>query len=362
MEVPTLHSSEILKNQSSIATITKEVHNKEFMSCYLTTLKLRKTQERRTERTDESSPSNPDLSAHPISRVPGQSNFTKKVLSGYMVTLTLLRETAYNSIIYKSGPSTLIPNLPIPSLEQSLVRTNQIYRQDPSRDPKLNQEPKEVTVVQSEIVPAGQIPDKISQSLPISVQQPGSSAFSTQEIIKQAENLQKKKPWAKFSIYRVPKIMREVDEKLYVPQMVSIGPYHHGKKELADMETHKWRAMHQVCKRTGHDMKRYIAEIWPLENWAWSSYEGEIEMSRYEFVHCLVLLHIPFVYTSIVCNWNLNQFCTTAIHGLNLPCNTINSRCLMAFLYWSYSWVLSRKKFSFSSVTPIMIPSSLHAA
>ncbi|CAL2240903.1 unnamed protein product [Prunus armeniaca] len=40
-------------------------------------------------------------------------------------------------------------------------------------------------------------------------------------------------------IYRVPNKLRKVNEAAYTPQLISIGPFHHGKPELKDMENHK---------------------------------------------------------------------------------------------------------------------------
>ncbi|XP_040364546.1 UPF0481 protein At3g47200 [Rosa chinensis] len=42
-------------------------------------------------------------------------------------------------------------------------------------------------------------------------------------------------------IYRVPKRLRDVNEKAYTPQVVSIGPLHHGREGLEAMEDHKIR-------------------------------------------------------------------------------------------------------------------------
>ncbi|ONI34346.1 hypothetical protein PRUPE_1G476600 [Prunus persica] len=43
------------------------------------------------------------------------------------------------------------------------------------------------------------------------------------------------------SIYRVPERLRNVKQKAYTPQVVSIGPLHHGSKNLEAMEDHKLR-------------------------------------------------------------------------------------------------------------------------
>lgn len=40
-------------------------------------------------------------------------------------------------------------------------------------------------------------------------------------------------------IFRVPKHIREVDERAYTPQCVSIGPFHYGHRKLSFMESHK---------------------------------------------------------------------------------------------------------------------------
>jgi len=42
-------------------------------------------------------------------------------------------------------------------------------------------------------------------------------------------------------IYRVPKGLRVLNEKAYTPQLVSIGPLHHGREEFKAMEEYKRR-------------------------------------------------------------------------------------------------------------------------
>jgi hypothetical protein len=70
-------------------------------------------------------------------------------------------------------------------------------------------------------------------------------------------------PWARLSVYHVPKSLREGDDRAYMPQVVSIGPLHAGKQPLSEMERHKWRALHQVLKRTGHDVTTYLDAVRP---------------------------------------------------------------------------------------------------
>ncbi|CBI30410.3 unnamed protein product, partial [Vitis vinifera] len=41
------------------------------------------------------------------------------------------------------------------------------------------------------------------------------------------------------SISKFPNKLPRLKEEVYSPQIVSIGPYHHGKADLLDMEEHK---------------------------------------------------------------------------------------------------------------------------
>lgn len=44
-----------------------------------------------------------------------------------------------------------------------------------------------------------------------------------------------------WTIYHVPRNMKEVYRKAYLPKLVSIGPFHHGARHLWIMEEHKMR-------------------------------------------------------------------------------------------------------------------------
>uniref|UniRef100_A0A0E0H2W6 Uncharacterized protein n=1 Tax=Oryza nivara TaxID=4536 RepID=A0A0E0H2W6_ORYNI len=97
-------------------------------------------------------------------------------------------------------------------------------------------------------------------------------------------------PWARLSVYRVPKSLRDGDERAYMPQVVSIGPLHRGRRRLREMERHKWRALHHVLKRTGHDVTAYLDALRPMEERARACYDGRVAgMQGNELVECLVL-------------------------------------------------------------------------
>ncbi|KAK0606591.1 hypothetical protein LWI29_001241 [Acer saccharum] len=65
-------------------------------------------------------------------------------------------------------------------------------------------------------------------------------------------------------IYRVPKDLRKINEAAYTPQVISIGPLHHGEKEFFEMEKQKLRYMLEFSKRVSKEklmeFKRFIEE------------------------------------------------------------------------------------------------------
>ncbi|PWA84821.1 hypothetical protein CTI12_AA155880 [Artemisia annua] len=95
--------------------------------------------------------------------------------------------------------------------------------------------------------------------------------------------------WGKLCIYKVPQYLRDGEDKAYVPTIVSLGPYHHGKKRLRGMERHKWRAFYQILKRGKQDAKLYLDTIKELEERARGCYEGNITISSNDFVEMMVL-------------------------------------------------------------------------
>ncbi|KAJ6419835.1 hypothetical protein OIU84_029873, partial [Salix udensis] len=112
---------------------------------------------------------------------------------------------------------------------------------------------------------------------------------SIKKKIEQAGQEDKARSWSKLSIYRVPHYLREVDNKAYVPQVISLGPYHHGEEHLRKMDKHKWRCLHHVMQRPNQDIKLYLDTAREMEAKARSCYEGPINLSSNEFVEMMVL-------------------------------------------------------------------------
>ncbi|KAI3967584.1 hypothetical protein MKW92_004763 [Papaver armeniacum] len=64
-------------------------------------------------------------------------------------------------------------------------------------------------------------------------------------------------------IFIIPTYIKRRNPAAYEPKMVSIGPYHYGKKELEPMESHKERALIHFLKRspTKATKEQYIAAL-----------------------------------------------------------------------------------------------------
>ena len=61
----------------------------------------------------------------------------------------------------------------------------------------------------------------------------------------------------KHCIYRVPKILRELNKDAYTPQLISFGPYHHGADHLRPMEHQKRLSLSNYLRRA----RRTLAEV-----------------------------------------------------------------------------------------------------
>lgn len=95
-------------------------------------------------------------------------------------------------------------------------------------------------------------------------------------------------------IYRVPGELRRVNEKAYKPQVVSIGPLHHGKEGLEDMEEHKKRYLKYFLDRTGVSLEVYVTKIQDKEAELRSCYAHAIELCSDKFVR-IILVDAAFI-------------------------------------------------------------------
>lgn len=88
------------------------------------------------------------------------------------------------------------------------------------------------------------------------------------------------KKWSKRYIYRVPAWIKNLHPDRhshtsdpYRPQLVSLGPFHHGVSDLVGMEVHKHRAVAHLVKRSGKQLSEFTGAVRAVENQLWDAYE-----------------------------------------------------------------------------------------
>ncbi|KAI7981907.1 UPF0481 protein [Camellia lanceoleosa] len=95
---------------------------------------------------------------------------------------------------------------------------------------------------------------------------------------------------SKRCIFRIHEELRGVNEKAYDPDIVAIGPYHHGKDHLQMMEEHKLRYLQLLVERKDEaDSERYVFAIRSLEQEARRCYAEPISLSPDEMIEMLIL-------------------------------------------------------------------------
>ncbi|XP_068660485.1 UPF0481 protein At3g47200-like [Aristolochia californica] len=91
-------------------------------------------------------------------------------------------------------------------------------------------------------------------------------------------------------IHRVPQCFRRIDPRAYDPQIVSIGPFHRGKRSLQAMEEHKWRYLRGMLSRKGDaSLERYLVAVKKLEAKARDCYSETIHVDSNSFVEMMVV-------------------------------------------------------------------------
>ncbi|GKV06845.1 hypothetical protein SLEP1_g18672 [Rubroshorea leprosula] len=67
--------------------------------------------------------------------------------------------------------------------------------------------------------------------------------------------------------FKVPNLLRKTNEKAYEPQIISIGPYHHGKEHLEGMEAHKMHCLKGLLQRRKEtSVHRYVMALKGMED------------------------------------------------------------------------------------------------
>ncbi|KAI3715596.1 hypothetical protein L6452_22582 [Arctium lappa] len=91
------------------------------------------------------------------------------------------------------------------------------------------------------------------------------------------------------SIYRVPHRLRSVEPKAYEPNIVSIGPYHHGVDHLQPMENTKWIFFHRLFTPTKPNLRAVVTELKEMEQKARGCYSEDLKLNSNQFIDMLLI-------------------------------------------------------------------------
>lgn len=96
--------------------------------------------------------------------------------------------------------------------------------------------------------------------------------------------------FSKHSISRVDDDKRKMNQNVYDPRILSIGPFHHGKDQLCKMQQHKYMYLKLLLKRRNEStVDKYVAAVRSMEEKARNSYAEPLKFNQDEFVEILLL-------------------------------------------------------------------------
>ncbi|KAL0007597.1 hypothetical protein SO802_009099 [Lithocarpus litseifolius] len=109
--------------------------------------------------------------------------------------------------------------------------------------------------------------------------------------------------WPECCIYRAPGRIRKINKEAYTPKLISIGPFHHGRKEvrdedgekeLRDTEKLKVRKLKEFCDRTGKCQKEIARIIERNQDKIRRCYSESFDINKEDFMK-MVLLDSTFI-------------------------------------------------------------------
>lgn len=116
-------------------------------------------------------------------------------------------------------------------------------------------------------------------------------------------------------IYRVPYHLRKWNVEAYTPPVISIGPYHHGRKEFQPMEKHKERYFNCFMKRAraaGADIneEELLSIIKDIQNRIRCCYVETVPLESDNFVR-MISMDASFILElflkSYECKWEIDD-------------------------------------------------------
>ncbi|XP_048130754.1 UPF0481 protein At3g47200-like [Rhodamnia argentea] len=92
------------------------------------------------------------------------------------------------------------------------------------------------------------------------------------------------------SIFRVRHVLREANEKAYEPEILAVGPYHHGRDRCKFMEEQKMRCVQGLLERRNEEsVHRYMPILRAMEQRARDCYAETIRLSPNEFLAMMLI-------------------------------------------------------------------------
>ncbi|XP_078173181.1 UPF0481 protein At3g47200-like [Carex rostrata] len=112
-----------------------------------------------------------------------------------------------------------------------------------------------------------------------------------------SESMQSKldKLWCKtneannFTIFCISHIISQSKKNLFEPFVISIGPFHHGKKHLRTLEEQKWRFLKDFLSRGDTSLDRCLSEMELLEKRTRGCYSETVNPDSNAFVEMMML-------------------------------------------------------------------------
>ncbi|XLR29567.1 hypothetical protein S83_057467 [Arachis hypogaea] len=112
-------------------------------------------------------------------------------------------------------------------------------------------------------------------------------AIEVEEMLKKAQRLFATKSCC---IYRVPHIIRQLNEDAYTPTVVSIGPLHHWNSRLISMEGHKQvYCQYFIIERSEASLSELVNCVRQMEPQIRACYSEKIELTVDELVKVIFI-------------------------------------------------------------------------
>ncbi|KAG8370290.1 hypothetical protein BUALT_Bualt14G0101600 [Buddleja alternifolia] len=92
------------------------------------------------------------------------------------------------------------------------------------------------------------------------------------------------------SIFKVHTLRSDARDNVYDPKILAIGPYHHKKSSLQNMEQYKCRYMKQLLwVNNEQSVDRYVIAAIKMQKRARECYAGPIDLDENEFIKMMIL-------------------------------------------------------------------------